>query len=90
MENAAGKAQREAVNVIFRLLEALGNRDTLFANKLLCRLRKQDHAKVYFDFEELVDSILEEGITDQSLSRIHSYFDGTPFASFFLEITDRT
>lgn len=83
MESGDGKVQREAVNVVFRLLEALQRRDALLVSKLLSRLRNLDQANVYFDFGKLVEAMLKEGISGKSLDRIQSYFEGTPFESFF-------
>ncbi len=83
MESGDGKIQREAVNVVFRLLEALQRGDALLVSELLSRLRNLDQANVYFDFGELVEVILKDGITDKSLDRVRSHFEGTPFESFF-------
>lgn len=86
MESENGKSQREAVNVVFRLLDALISGDVLLIGELLVRLRQLDQAKVYFDFGLLIESFLEEGISEDSLDRLNAQLEGTPFASFLLEL----
>lgn len=83
MGETSGRAQREAVNVIFRLLTALRNDEITLSRELLGRLRELDVAGIYSNLVVMATNVIESGANAQSLQMLRDEIRGTPFESIF-------
>ena len=74
-----GRAQREAVTVIFRLLEAVSNGNIRQAHSLLTQAMTLDEAGVNYGLLEAIGYYLESDASADSKEKIGVHVAGTPF-----------
>lgn len=74
-----GKAQREAVTVIFKTLGALACDDLALAGKLLDKALSLDAAKVNGQLLEVIGSVIDSGKSPSSLESLLSVTTHTPY-----------
>lgn len=83
-----GRAQREAVNVILRLLSSLRNDDINLARELLVRVRELDVTGVHSNLMVLVSNVIDSRADARSLQLLYDEIQGTPFESIFTHDSD--
>lgn len=85
MDQLSGRSQREAVNVIFRLLLSLRKKDIRLSEELLERLCQLDSSGIHVELSNLIAKAIDAGADEKSLDAIRCKVGGTPFESAFFE-----
>ena len=84
-----GRAQREAVTVIFRLLEAVSNGNIHQAHSLLSQAMALDEAGVNSGLLEAIGYYLESDASADSKQKISLHVAGTPYEVAAATLVDR-